>query len=511
MSAVKDVVIVAAGAAYDLYVKYAMYFSQPGRSFQPVERIGFYTGNEIKPYFPRILARRDHVGIDRSSAHTLRLSSSNDEAAIGQLVERLLDDGVLGEGDVQQVFLLSPTGDPRTLVLPGPIHNVSVSAQGRRVAWTQGQRYVSSAALEAAPETTADLIRVTNTSQEVEIPASPDLRPAHPLEAALFNGHGQEHILLQPAGHVVPGKPDSPQLHHQDQAGMTSLSVTAEHGLEGQTPWYQEIREIHDQHFHDPWQERADAINRRHALSRAHKLFTPAPGVPMPWFNGDIEAVEPGRWVLVISLNHYVNPAAREALDRDTAAQFTPETYWDHWRTFNMDHWYRDFFGPLARVAATALGDELTREEEPAFATNRMIFVEICPYGSQQFSLSWQDVEELLATDVGFQRAADVNRLLIEQGRPALVMVNGLASINMIEHLYPDALRWREIRYDSCDLPVEGCKPKRLRHYCGSLTLSHHAVPVVGFPFLCKPGTHNSKSEQAQLANQVFHCVADQC
>ena len=43
--------IVAAGSAYDLYSKYAMYFCQPGRSFQPIQRIGFYTGNEIKPDF----------------------------------------------------------------------------------------------------------------------------------------------------------------------------------------------------------------------------------------------------------------------------------------------------------------------------------------------------------------------------------------------------------------------------------------------------------------------------
>jgi hypothetical protein len=449
MSADKDVVIVAAGAAYDLYVKYAMYFCQPGRSFQPVERVGFYTRNEIKPHVPRILARRDHVGIDRASAHTLRLSSSNDEAAIGQLVERLLDDGVLGEGGVQQVFLLSPADDPRTLVLPGPIHNVSVSAQGRRVAWTQGQRYVSSAALEAAPETTADLIRVANTLKEVEILASPDLCPAHSLEAALFNGHGHGNSLLQPAPDLLLGNPVSRQLINEDQPGKTSVSAATGHGSEWQTPWYQEIREIHDRHFHDPWQERVDAINQRYLLSRHHMLFAPDSGVLVPWFNGNIEAVEPGRWILVISLNHYVDPVEREASGRDTGAQYTSATYWDQRRAFNMNHWYRDFFGPLARVAATALGDELTKEQEAAFATNRMIFVEICPYGSQKFSLSWQAVEELLATDLGFQRAAEVNRLLIEQGRPALVMVNGLRSIDMFEHLYADALTWQQIRYDT--------------------------------------------------------------
>ena len=260
MSTDKDVVIVAAGSAYDLYMKYAMYFCQPGRSFQPIERIGFYTGNEIKPYFPRILTRHDHVGIDRASAHTLQLSSSKHEAAIGRIVERLLDDSVLREGDVQQVFLLSPADDPLTLVLPAPIQNVSVGPRGQRVAWTQKQRYISSAALDAAPKTTADL------------------------------------------------------------SGTTSLPGSPEPGPEGQTPWYQEIREIHDRHFHDDGRSALTPSTSGYALSGAHKLFTPDPGAPMPWFNGNIEAVEPGRWVLVISLNHYVNPDTRIALDSDASA-----------------------------------------------------------------------------------------------------------------------------------------------------------------------------------------------
>lgn len=471
MSTDKDVVIVAAGSAYALYVKYAMYFCQPGRSFQPIERLGFYTGNEIKPHVPGVLARRDAVHMSRASAHTLRLSSSHEDVAIGQLMEHLLADGVLCEGDVQQVFLLSPADDPRTLVLPAPIRNGSVGPRGQRVAWTQRQRYISSAALKAAPETTVDLTGV----------AVPATEPG-------VAGDSESSIC----------------------SGTTPLSLPQGHGLVGQTPWYQEIRDIHDRHFHDPWQERVDVINQRYRLSRQHMLFTPDPDGPFPWFNGDIEAVEPERWILVISLNHFVNPDAREAYDRSTSARYTPETYWDHRRTFNTQSWYRHFFGPLARVGAAALGEQLTREQEPTFATNRMIFVEMCPYGSQKFSLSWQTVEELLVTDLGFRLASDVNRLLIERGRPALVMVNGLRAIDMFEHVYADALTWRQVRYASCDLRKESGMPKRLMHYCGSLELGHYVVPVVGFPFLRTPATHNSNSEVALLARYVRQCVEDQ-
>jgi hypothetical protein len=155
----KDVVIVAARNAYPLYLKHAMYFCQPGRTFREVDRIAFYTGNEIKPEIPSILARRDHVSIDRATARSLQASASRADAAIGELVERLICDGVLGEGDVQQMFLLSPANDVRTVRLRGPIHNASVGRRGQRIAWTQGQRYASLAELEANPETTQALDR----------------------------------------------------------------------------------------------------------------------------------------------------------------------------------------------------------------------------------------------------------------------------------------------------------------------------------------------------------------
>lgn len=156
----RDVVVVAAGGAYDLYLKYAAYFCQPGRSFRDVERMGFYTKNEIKPHFPCILARRDYLDIDRAVARTLQASSSGEDVALGELVVRLIGDGVLPESCVVQVFLLAPARDPRTLTLPGPIHNASVGPRGQRVAWTRGQRYASSAALQAGPTWTDELDRV---------------------------------------------------------------------------------------------------------------------------------------------------------------------------------------------------------------------------------------------------------------------------------------------------------------------------------------------------------------
>ncbi len=156
----KDVVVVAASGAYPHYLRHAMYFCQPGRTFRDVARIGFYADGEIKPEVPRILARRDHVRFDQATVRALHDAEAADDVRIGWLVDRLLRAGVQPEGAVQQVFLLSAPGDGRTLVLPRPVRSTETAASGRRTAWTQGQRYVSSAALAAGPSTTDELERL---------------------------------------------------------------------------------------------------------------------------------------------------------------------------------------------------------------------------------------------------------------------------------------------------------------------------------------------------------------
>ncbi len=67
--------------------------------------------------------------------------------------------------------------------------------------------------------------------------------------------------------------------------------------MERASPWYSEIRAIHDRHFDDPWQERLTYLNERYGLTGKDALAIHGPNVPPPWFNGDIEAVEAGTWV----------------------------------------------------------------------------------------------------------------------------------------------------------------------------------------------------------------------
>ena len=277
-----------------------------------------------------------------------------------------------------------------------------------------------------------------------------------------------------------------------------------------QAPWYQGIREIHDQHFHESWDERVAAINQRYRLTGEHMLVSHGAGVPMPWFNGDIEAIEPGNWVLVISLNHQIDRDGLEILSNKGTGVSPQDAWWHKRRKMNSERWYGQFFGPLARVAAVALGEQVLREDESPFATNRMIFVELCPYASNRFALGWPIVVELLESDLGFRLASQVNQLFIREGEPALVMINGSSAIDMVQHVYGDMLHWREVRYCSPDPPKEGGEPKRLRHYCGALHLEAKSVPVVGFPFLRTPMTHNSNHEIALLGDQIRECLRAQ-
>ena len=142
-----DTVIVAAGIAYDEYLKYAAYICQPERSFRHVQRIGFYRDKHIEPLLPEVLYRQDHVTVDEQTAQRLAVSEHSDERAIGDLIRRLLTDGSPRIGDTQQVFLLSEPGDRNTLDLGELVPHQSANA------WTQSQRYAASQLLRQARST----------------------------------------------------------------------------------------------------------------------------------------------------------------------------------------------------------------------------------------------------------------------------------------------------------------------------------------------------------------------
>ena len=254
-------------------------------------------------------------------------------------------------------------------------------------------------------------------------------------------------------------------------------------------PWVPELWALHNQAFAVNWTAHLENLNRELGLTGAYELSTPARGYPPSWFVGDVEALEPRHWVLVISLNQKRHIAGES---------FTPKSYWNHWRSLHGNHWYKQFYRPRVLPAATALGVQITPEQEPEFATKRVIFIEMCPYPSDNSRFSGKDFVRLTEEDHGFQIAARVRGILIEQASPALVMVNGVPAIEALEHLDRDRLTLGEHRtYQSVTTPA-----KRLWHREGRITKGDSSVPVIAFPFR-SPKAHYSYRDIGRLGKRA--------
>ena len=259
-------------------------------------------------------------------------------------------------------------------------------------------------------------------------------------------------------------------------------------------PWVQELRELHDQSFSVKWADHLESLNRELGLTGPYELSIPARGCPPSWFVGDVEALEPGRWVLVIAPNQKEHDAGRG---------FTPQTLWDHWRWLHRNGLY-DFYRGFVRLASRALGVRAPREHESDFATTRMVFVEMCPYASNRSPFSGKDLIRLTERDRGFQTARRVRRTLIDEAGPALVLLNAVPVVEAVEHLDRDRLRLAERHYyQSVRKPT-----KSLWHREGQIITRGSSVPVLGFPFLRTRSAHNAYDEIDQLGDYARELVS---
>src|SRR5262245_24083751 len=103
-------------------------------------------------------------------------------------------------------------------------------------------------------------------------------------------------------------------------------------------PWLTEIRSLFDGAFADDWPAHVSDLNARYGLSADGELSVHVQESPL-WFIGDVEAIQPGAWVLAISLNPHAPPPDFYK------SGHTPEFYWKLWRTHNRDFfWYPKFY-----------------------------------------------------------------------------------------------------------------------------------------------------------------------
>jgi hypothetical protein len=250
------------------------------------------------------------------------------------------------------------------------------------------------------------------------------------------------------------------------------------------------------------WDTHLDELNTRLGLGVDHRFSTNGPGEPPTFFNGDIDKLEPGRWVLVISLNpHQIKQTGTPSPNPRSFA--TLAEYWDFWRLYNTETWCPSFYRPLTCVAAGAIGEDLPRDAEPAFATTRMFFHELCPYASPRFGLQPQIVAELVENDYGFRIARKILDIAAGKGKPALILVNGNAAVASLAASKGAQVRWSEMVYPSASKPE-----KRLHHWEGNYRTAHGQISIAGFPFLHTMGGFNSHIEIAQLIGHLraFYC-----
>ncbi len=244
--------------------------------------------------------------------------------------------------------------------------------------------------------------------------------------------------------------------------------------------WFDPIWRLHNEHFDDAWPARVRDFNKHIGYASEAKFFTPHSELPPPWFNGDVQALMAGQWVLIVSINPHIDPADGSLSKR----QFTSESWWDYWRCFNLgDNWKREFFPRLVRLARDCLPDLALHwrsscpEEMPepsetkVFATTSMLFVEFCPYASASLpDRSWERWKEITASDLGFGIAREVRNILFNYGEPALVLCNGkFSSFDVKDNLCG------EMDLVSASLPERPEQKECL--------LYQEFVPAVGRPF----------------------------
>lgn len=152
-----DTVVVAAGkGAWREYQEASVYVCQPGRSFREgVNYWAFYSSGRIQPLVPKVVG-----GVYSSVLFSEETADSCDrcgDVEVAEAIRKLLQVGHRHVGDVLDLRILSRPDSMDTIRLSQPIENDSRSQTGRRTAWVQGQRYVSSVALRASPRLTSEL------------------------------------------------------------------------------------------------------------------------------------------------------------------------------------------------------------------------------------------------------------------------------------------------------------------------------------------------------------------
>ena len=72
--------------------------------------------------------------------------------------------------------------------------------------------------------------------------------------------------------------------------------------------WLNSLRALYKEALCYDWDSNVRKLNERYNLTGQRELSLQVAKLPPAWFNGDVESIEPGRWVMAVSLNPHVAP-----------------------------------------------------------------------------------------------------------------------------------------------------------------------------------------------------------
>jgi len=268
--------------------------------------------------------------------------------------------------------------------------------------------------------------------------------------------------------------------------------------------WLDELRRDFDDALTRDWRSHVRALNVELGLIGSDALVEL--DRPPEYFWGDLDALVPGAWVAVVSLNPQITGAEwDEWYDRQ---RWDAQGYWDYLNRRDLregldgtpfeprDYYYARFARPLVKLAGAALRIADPVADEVAIAMRRMAFFEILPFPSKSYVPRPEQAARLAREDPGCLTATRAALGAIRERSPAVVLVNGGDAVHVFGAVH--GVQWREMRYASTSRPS-----KTLRHFEGEIVVGSARVPLIGFPQLRGMSSHNSNPEIEQLAARV--------
>jgi len=81
--------------------------------------------------------------------------------------------------------------------------------------------------------------------------------------------------------------------------------------MNGRPGWIERLRALQLESFELDRESNLQRLNVKLQLPTESRFSLAVPAAPPPLFNGDVEAIRPGHWALIVSLNHQLEPSKR--------------------------------------------------------------------------------------------------------------------------------------------------------------------------------------------------------